>query len=493
MCISPLSHFRPLVFGLSSDVSTEGSVSGSGNKVSSKRTSRHKSKVNYLEMLRGEEKEKTAEDSIMETIESVAKSLPSASDNSRSKKKLVPNGSSKKKAKSKDKKNKSKKDSKLSKKLKIKKKEKGPKLSKEKHHSIERVKSSKKTCDKKYDTPATSDLDSEDELAKSKFKPLKVKVGSLLNFAGSKKSASPGTSPSKKQGGLFSRSNSSSSSSSPRVRVLAVAHQSAFSGDEQEARLPSQPAEIHLDLFTRASSPCVRCQTCSQFLSVPDFMRHHHVNMDNEWLATEAAHRVLVPRNQENISESEKKLWEEFHRLQESFGGFGGDEDEEDTDSDDNDYEDGDDNLDVSGTSSSILSLDRSPRHDEVDGIHLDSSQVDAESHVKESTNNTAPSFHEPTLAQKLKQQKQIAASKLGFAKQNSHRRSFLSSTNGIDHNADLANLRTSSRKRKSKQLFSIENYYTPRKQVNGEDFEMLDTNSNASVVEADSSQAQLP
>ncbi|XP_005098080.1 uncharacterized protein LOC101862268 [Aplysia californica] len=476
-----------------------------GNGLHSKRT-RHK-KINYLEMLRGEEKEKTSEDAIMETIESVVKSSPGYYDLQKSKKKCISSTSSgnvptKKKLKSSahcDKKVKKTKPGKVSK-FCLKKIGQGPKVSKEKlEHTIEKVKSSKikmskndRPTDKSCDTTTTppTDLDSDDNdsaQAKSKFRPLKLKVNSLLNFAGNKKSPSP----TKK--GLFSRSNSSSSSTSDRpLRVLAVAHQPALLNEKEESHLPSQPADIHLDLFTRSSSPCVRCQTCSQFLSVPDFMRHHHVAMDNEWLATEAAHRILVPRNKENISEQEKKLWEEFHRLQEAIGGFGGD-DESDSDEND-DYGDEDQcSLNVSGTSSSLLGIDGSPptspgpadrpqilqhMEDVLSSDGEEEDEVDASSHPISSL--TLPSFDQ--RAQKLKLE---MASKIGLVKRDQSKdngSSNVSSLIGIKNGTALSSLRTSSRKRKSKQLFSIENYYMPRKIANGDELQSGNSLQNGSI-----------
>lgn len=430
-----------------------------------KRT-RHK-KVNYLEMLRGEEKDaKSSEDSIMETIEAVVRSSPGYCEHLKTKKKSSKSSDnfSKKKVKGGDKKIKKSKSEKISK-LKEKKIKQGSKGKTQ--QNSEKIKNKTKNPSKVNKSHhklngVNSDLDSEDDLdmSRSKFKPLKLKMNSLFKSAGNKKDCSPGVSPPKK--GLFSRSNSSSSSER-HVRVLAVAHQSAVVNEKQESHLPSQPADIHLDLFTRSSSPCVRCQTCCQFLSVPDFMRHHHVAMDNEWLATEAADRILVPRNKENISESEKKLWEEFHRLQEAIGGFGeGDDDDDETESDNDQYGDEDDQclLDITGTSSPLL--DRSPSSV---GSSRISQQAEQSSSSEDESDDVDGSYNKQAYsrAEKLKHE---MASRCGLVKRDMCRTNGASSLslNSYRSISALANSRTSSRKRKSKQLFSIENYQTPKK-----------------------------
>ncbi|XP_059176730.1 uncharacterized protein LOC131956287 [Physella acuta] len=406
---------------VSGETTTQSSATEDLHANQNKRT-RHK-KVNYREMLKGEEREKSVAAAILETIEAVAKSGPdyvtegrrnklsslkSAKGHSncdKKKKKLVPH--------------------------KIKKRDLDSKINKDKYRNgfrkMKLATSNKKS--EKHEIEETSDIDSDDELSATqskKFKPLKLKVNSLLNFAGQRK----GSSPAKK--GLFSRSNSCTSPTGERsVRVLAVAHQAAVSGgNDAESHLPSQPADIHLDLFTQSNSACVRCQTCSQFLSVPHFMRHHHVPMDSEWLATEAAHRILVPRNKENISESEKILWEEFHRLQEAIGGFGEADDETDTDDCDYDEDEGDDasSLELSGASSCLLS-----RSNEEDVLAA----------------GTPPVCQ--ATSSKLTQGLDTLAHGQGTQEITSH-------------------LRTSSRKRKSKQLFSIENYYTQNRTKSNDD-----------------------
>ncbi|XP_013061654.1 uncharacterized protein LOC106051069 [Biomphalaria glabrata] len=377
----------------------------------SKRT-RHK-KVNYLEMLKGEEKDKSTTASILETIESVLNSGP----DTHSKTQFL-----NRKGETVSKKNSAKKT-----KVTLKGKKKHFKWNSKETQKMKDGKSgSEKLLEKQLEQLSDIDSDDTDAAQHKKFKPLKLKVNSLINLAGQRKS----NSPNKK--GLFSRSNSMVSSTDRPSRVLAVAHQAAVSGTTGESHLPSQPADIHLDLFTKSNSACVRCETCSQFLSVPHFMRHHHVPMDSEWLATEAAHRILVPRNKENISEQEKQLWEEFHKLQESIGGFGEADDE--TDTDDGDYDDcvdGPSHFELtsvhSGKQKRVCRLESSSEEDSVD-MDLPGSPEIQESAEK----NSSP-----------------VASRAGLRQA---------------QESNTSHLRTSSRPRKCKQLFSIENYYTPKR-----------------------------
>ncbi|CAL1528214.1 unnamed protein product [Lymnaea stagnalis] len=420
-----------------------------------KRT-RHK-KVNYLEMLKGEEKEKSSTASILETIESVVKSGSNCAHDGKLNKMAQKRGKD---------------DSNCDKKSGIKKKfglQKGTKVGtkSKKDQDIQKIKngkgkkgSDKQSADKDIEFSSEGDSDDSLDLTQNKkFKPLKLKVNSLLNFAGQRK----GSSPSKK--GLFSRSNSTTSPTLDRpLRILAVAHQAALSGDNAVSHLPSQPADIHLDLFKKSNSACVRCETCSQFLSVPHFMRHHHVPMDNEWLATEAAHRILVPRNKETISDSEKLLWEEFHKLQEAIGGFGEADDE--TDTDEGEYEEDQGSFELSGASTSLSSMDRSLRgglspEEGVGTARLSPSQDDDELLTSDEDEPTVSDLPGSSVEKTQQKDSNQTLCKLGLLRRES---SVSSSLSNEGHDGNHSNLRTSSRKRKSKKLFSIENYYTPKR-----------------------------
>lgn len=468
----------------------------------SKRT-RHK-KVNYLELLKGEEKI-PSEDSILETIEAVVKAAPDyvRAEKSRSKKK---------------KSKKSRRDESLHEKRVLKSLSKRKKSQEHgykksgKHHSSKLV-----TTDHASGKPVFLEADSGSSAALShkKFKPLKLKVNSLLNFAGNKRPAlcSPSYSSSPvKKAGLFSRSNSVVSSSSsvtsplpptpesmsssnkPTIaphsplRILAVAHQPASALPSGESRLPSQPADIHMDLFTRPSSACVQCRTCSQFLSVPHFMRHHHVPMDNQWLASEAAHRILVPLassdagNKVGMSEAERRLWEEFHRLQESIGGFGEGDDESDSDVDftDDDEDVGEEmeeeeesdhevgkakqkgclqspvivNNHYRGLSSSFSEKPRS-------GSGINSSLNKFSGSTKLSA--TFERGDITTLVKKRPQPSEASLAKIGLVRREPFETGVLSVRPQMapSRETTVSNVRHSSRRRKSKQFFSIENYDT--------------------------------
>ncbi|BFZ01632.1 hypothetical protein BsWGS_04671 [Bradybaena similaris] len=119
---------------------------------------------------------------------------------------------------------------------------------------------------------------------------------------------------------LSSGSSATSTAAGGSLRTLPVRHQAALPNDGAEAQLPPQPADLYLDLFNRPDSACVCCATCSQYLSVSHFMRHHHVPSDSGLLAFEAAQRILVPQNHMNLSKREEHLWQEFQRLRKTIG-----------------------------------------------------------------------------------------------------------------------------------------------------------------------------
>lgn len=468
-----------------------------------KRT-RHK-KVNYLEMLKGEEKEekKSTEDSIRETIEAVIRASPDfvedycvsdavSKKQSHSKKKLTKTGDSlgNKKKNERRKSSDSKKKSKGNEKVKAKKDKLGNKIiNKTKGSTLKLVKKGKKkltTEDRNEGFISNQELELElanklKSVNNNNNKPsLKLKVNSLLNFSPQKKQV---TSATKK--GLFARSNSSSSTpeAERQVRVLAVAHQPAISSEDTESHLPSQPADIHLDLFTKSNSACVCCHTCSQFLSVPHFMRHHHVPMNSEWLASESAHRILVPRNKENISDIERKLWEEFHYLQEAIGGFGEGDDDSDDDDDSDEAEDDESN------DESIADMDESLNRS--DSFNISSSEnnssISSCKNTSTSPNNSLPmetaslvvQHHQNivrngcsdghNMTSSSPSQQHSLSNKVGtssFSTQVATGTLSGSLIDSGDHNDSALHVRTSSRKRKSKQFFSIENYYTSPKKI---------------------------
>lgn len=434
-------------------------------------------------MLKGEEKDRSSDAAILETIESVVKSAPDYIQEGKSNK-----SSARKKVKSD--RNSSIRSKNVKKKFRsvIQKKnisDKGSRVRKDHLRIVPKTKgnkarsgnSDKQAVEKDIDVCSEVDSDDSVDLSQSKkFRPLKLKVNSLLNFTGPRK----GSSSSKK--GLFSCSNLATSPSAERpLRVLAVAHQAALSGGNTESHLPSQPADIHLDLFIKSNSACVRCETCSQFLSVPHFMRHHHVPMDSEWLATEAAHRILVPRNKENISEQEKRLWEEFHRLQEAIGGFGEADDETDSEDDAVDYGDEEDDdhspLELSETLTSMLNVSRPQLCSEAQvkeqEVHRLFSACEGPSLTRENngrddflkTDHHAVSISS-SVSNVMEKYSSEALAKIGLV----HRDTGSSGLSNAELFSRVASsntsssIRTSSRKRKSKQLFSIENYYIPHK-----------------------------
>ncbi|KAK7477502.1 hypothetical protein BaRGS_00031266, partial [Batillaria attramentaria] len=146
----------------------------------------------------------------------------------------------------------------------------------------------------------------------AKFGPLKVKLKGLLNF-GKSKTKQP------RKMNLFGRKAAGKvtvqTSAGRTLRVLKVAHQDAGSDALGEEAM-SQIAEVHLDLYKRRMSPCIKCWTCEKFLSVPSFLQHQHSDASSQDLVSVKQLQVLVPMNKENISLEEKRLWNEFVGLQ---------------------------------------------------------------------------------------------------------------------------------------------------------------------------------
>lgn len=161
---------------------------------------------------------------------------------------------------------------------------------------------------------------------KSRFGPIRVNVKSLVSASHS--TTSPATQPRKKN--LFGRKAGSINmtmdipeevSQARPVRILRVSHQDAETSAASSSRHILSPlAEVHLDLYTRSTSPCVRCTTCNKFLSVPAFLKHQHGSTagaySSQILVDVQQRRRLVPVNKENVSAEEQHLWNEFVALQ---------------------------------------------------------------------------------------------------------------------------------------------------------------------------------
>ncbi|KAK7111033.1 uncharacterized protein [Littorina saxatilis] len=160
-------------------------------------------------------------------------------------------------------------------------------------------------------------LSSTNRSPKSSFGPIKVNVKSLVSAGQSTTGHS--TQPRKKN--LFGRKTGSTDTAvldtveanSTSRRVLRISHQDAEAASPRPDTSPV--AEVHLDLYKHSSSPCVRCSTCDQYLSVAAFLKHHHTTENLQGLVS--AKRTIVPRNKENISADEQRLWNEFVGLQE--------------------------------------------------------------------------------------------------------------------------------------------------------------------------------
>lgn len=268
---------------------------------------------------------------------------------------------------------------------------------------------------------------------------------------------------------LYSGSSATSTAAGGSLRTLPVRHQAAISDDRAEAQLPPQPADLYLDLFNRPDSACVRCATCSQYLSVSHFMKHHHVPSDSGLLAFEAAQRILVPQNHMNLSKREDHLWQEFQRLRKTIG--------EDTEMDSEYYE-----SDEYHNHNKLPSPKQSPSS----ALHKDHLlQYSSNKMKRQNSSRLSSSLCQlecDTIADSLwlKQSTltacipSVSSSKKHSTETNSdlvtwhnirmhqHRAESAGTRISSRRSAgliDTNSARTSTRKRKSKQFFSIENY----------------------------------
>ena len=161
---------------------------------------------------------------------------------------------------------------------------------------------------------------------KSRFGPIRVNVKSLVSASHS--ITSPAAQTRKKN--LFGRKAGSTNmtvdacedvSRAHALRILRISHQDAeASGAASTQQILSPMAEVHLDLYKRSTSPCVKCSTCDKFLSVPAFLKHQHSSAVGAYgsqdLIDVQQQRKLVPVNKENVSAEERQLWREFVALQ---------------------------------------------------------------------------------------------------------------------------------------------------------------------------------
>lgn len=166
---------------------------------------------------------------------------------------------------------------------------------------------------------------------KSRFGPIRVNVKSLVSAGHSSSSSATFPTTQTRKKNLFGRKASIITTNSTEevplarpLRTLRISHQDAVvaaaSGSQQ---ILSPIAEVHLDLYKRASSPCVKCSTCNKFLSVPGFLKHQHCSAvgdgsssSSQGLVAVQQQRRLVPVNKENVSAEEQLLWNEFLALQ---------------------------------------------------------------------------------------------------------------------------------------------------------------------------------
>jgi hypothetical protein len=144
--------------------------------------------------------------------------------------------------------------------------------------------------------------------AKAKFKPIRVNVRSLVH-------SGPAAKNQARKKNLFARKTSntevSDASSVERApRVLSISHQDSDISLATPDIL-SPVAEAHLDLYHQASSPCILCQICKTYMSVTDFLKHHH-QKHSESLVELPQRRKLVPFNKEKMTKFEQSLWVQF-------------------------------------------------------------------------------------------------------------------------------------------------------------------------------------
>ncbi|KAK6178462.1 hypothetical protein SNE40_013250 [Patella caerulea] len=127
--------------------------------------------------------------------------------------------------------------------------------------------------------------------------PLRVSVKGLLHF----------TKPSKKSAMIKNV-----------LKGLDVVHTAL---EFKAGQIPiSQNGTLHLDLYKKKSSLCVRCVDCLKLLSVQSFLAHQHYPEDNKTLTTVLETQTLSPKSSDS-SRNMKHIWEDFQQRREKFEG----------------------------------------------------------------------------------------------------------------------------------------------------------------------------
>ncbi|XP_046365129.2 uncharacterized protein LOC124141231 [Haliotis rufescens] len=129
-----------------------------------------------------------------------------------------------------------------------------------------------------------------------KMGPLKVKIKGLIHFKkGNKKNVSD-----------------------TDKKIIEIRHKDPKPTNSHPS--VTQDGDIHLDLYQKKSSLCIKCCSCKKFFSLRNFLTHQHYPDDTEILTTVAQPQVLEPRSIK-LSDRKKGLWQEFNKRRKQLEG----------------------------------------------------------------------------------------------------------------------------------------------------------------------------
>lgn len=96
---------------------------------------------------------------------------------------------------------------------------------------------------------------------------------------------------------------------------LRIIHRDA--SPQTEPRNRSQLGEVFVDRYHNKKSVCVRCYTCRKLMTVDSFLRHLHDVVSGGLIAVTSAQTVDIEDT--DLTDKERKYWETFQRKKELF------------------------------------------------------------------------------------------------------------------------------------------------------------------------------
>lgn len=224
--------------------------------------------------------------------------------------------------------------------------------------------------------------------------------------------------------------------------ALRIIHRDASPLAEPRSR--SQLGEVFVDRYHNKKSVCVRCYTCRKMMTVDSFLRHLHDVASGGLIAVTSTRTVDISDSE--ITDRERKTWETFQRKKELF-----------------------DNNQIPSPELVTNSLVYSLASEDSNHSNPDTGLVN-ESQKKPSGPRIIKTPVSPTKKSKIvrkNESKTLITNKVkvaGVAERNLGKRGSIDSVEGV---------RSSSRKRKVKQLYPFEEYSFakfPRLMKNAED-----------------------